>query len=63
MISGIPIPARSNRRPMRAKTHAHGDVTPDHENKSANRPIDLTRACPERACFFEGLKRTAFRPI
>jgi len=41
MISGIPIPARSDRRPMPAETQAQGDVTPDHENKTANRAVQL----------------------
>ena len=41
MISGFPIPARSNRRPMRAETQARWQATPEHERKSANRAVQL----------------------
>jgi len=41
MISGIPIPARSNRRRMRPETQARWYATPDREGKSANRPMQL----------------------
>ena len=39
MISGNPIPARSDRRPMRAKKQTRWNATLDREGKSANRPM------------------------
>ena len=41
MISGIPIPARSDRRPMPAETPAQWEATPDHDTKNANRAVQL----------------------
>jgi len=41
MISGIPIPARSQHRPMQPETQARFEVTPDHEGKSANRAVEV----------------------
>jgi hypothetical protein len=42
MISGFPNPALATRRWRRTQTQARFHATPDHENKMANRPMDLT---------------------
>ena len=42
MISGIPILARCNRRPLRAEKQAGWEAEPDHEGKAANRAMHRT---------------------